>query len=350
MRENNFDLIRLFAALQVLMAHSAGHLSVDVASFYPFYSLMVLMSYAPGVPVFFVISGFLIPMSWDRAPSFQQYVWNRALRIYPGLWACLIFSIAIIFVSGVMPDSIFNFVSWLLAQITFLQFYDPDFLRGFGVGVINGSLWVIPVMLQFYLLFPILALAAKRNKFSWIVFLVIALAVMIFLRNYMNGNSSIFAKIIHVSIFPYLFLFLSGFIFRKIYEKYPYIFSGKALLWCSIYIIWVLIENHFEIKGSSGNNLNIISIIILSAVITSVAFTYTHLSGLILKGNDLSYGLYIYHMPIVNLLIFHQLVGLFGFLLTIIATFFMAIISYRFIEKPALGIKKYSLRWVNHTR
>ena len=32
----------------------------------------------------------------------------------------------------------------------------PDFLRGYGVGVLNGSLWTIPVELQFYALVPLI--------------------------------------------------------------------------------------------------------------------------------------------------------------------------------------------------
>jgi len=151
----------------------------------------------------------------------------------------------------------FNFISWSLAQITFLQFYNPDFLRSFGVGVINGSLWAIPVMLQFYLFYPLMALATKRKNFLWIVFLMIAGAIMIMLRKYMDANNDTFAKLIHVSLFPYLFLFLFGVIFRKLYEKYPSVFNGKALLWIGVYVLWVIMEGYFEIEGSVGNNLNI---------------------------------------------------------------------------------------------
>lgn len=40
--------------------------------------------------------------------------------------------------------------------MSFVQFYNPDWLRGFGTGVLNGSLWSIPVELQYYVLLPFL--------------------------------------------------------------------------------------------------------------------------------------------------------------------------------------------------
>ena len=54
-RENNFDLIRLFAALQVLLGHGINHLQIlgydeilDVISFFPgvMASLRVILSYS----------------------------------------------------------------------------------------------------------------------------------------------------------------------------------------------------------------------------------------------------------------------------------------------------------------
>lgn len=43
---NNFDLIRLFAAFQVLLLHTSYHLKVDIG-------YGNLLKYFPGVPIFF---------------------------------------------------------------------------------------------------------------------------------------------------------------------------------------------------------------------------------------------------------------------------------------------------------
>lgn len=341
-RENNFDLIRLFAAFQVAIVHAITHLKVSSLGF-----LATSLEFLPGVPIFFVISGFLISMSWEKAPSLQQYFWNRVLRIYPAMWICLIFSIVIFTLSGVRPDSTSNFLNWILAQISFVQFYNPDFLRNFGVGVINGSLWTIPVELQFYTVLPLLALMANKHKRSylvWVVFLANASIVMILLRLHFNEPENIISKIIIVSLLPYLFYFLIGVISRIIYENHPFLFRGKALFWFGGYLAWIIIQIISDIKGAKGNHLNIVSIFLLGAAVISMAFTYTHASGLLLKGNDISYGMYIYHMPIINFLINNQLTGIVGLLSSFVITIIFSIGSWRFIERPALNLKKYSLR------
>ena len=58
-RNNNFDLIRLLAALQVLFWHGAVHLGI-MPRFGIFKEILFQL---PGVPIFFTISGFLISYS-----------------------------------------------------------------------------------------------------------------------------------------------------------------------------------------------------------------------------------------------------------------------------------------------
>lgn len=50
---NNFDLIRLFTALQVAILHMDRHLNLNL-------SFANFLAYFPGVPIFFFISGYLI--------------------------------------------------------------------------------------------------------------------------------------------------------------------------------------------------------------------------------------------------------------------------------------------------
>ena len=61
-RINNFDLIRLLAAFQVVIAHGIIHLKINN----PLSSLSYILNYFPGVIVFFTISGFLITSSLQR--------------------------------------------------------------------------------------------------------------------------------------------------------------------------------------------------------------------------------------------------------------------------------------------
>lgn len=97
-RVNNFDLLRLLAALQVAVVHSIGILKPTGY----FASLLgVCLDRFPGVPIFFVISGVLISKSYERSDSLRDYLRNRCLRIFPGLWVCLVVSVAVILALGV---------------------------------------------------------------------------------------------------------------------------------------------------------------------------------------------------------------------------------------------------------
>jgi peptidoglycan/LPS O-acetylase OafA/YrhL len=135
-KTNNFDLIRLGAALQVAITHSMFHLGVSGGSFIRFITLF------PGVPIFFFISGFLISRSFEQNSSVAEYARNRVLRIYPGLVTCFVVSLASVALTGYFASvkpPVFDLAFWILAQVSFLQFYNPSFLRHYGVGVLHVS-------------------------------------------------------------------------------------------------------------------------------------------------------------------------------------------------------------------
>jgi len=130
-RINNFDLIRLFAALQVVYMHSMNHLKIEGAakSIYEMF-----MQYFPGVPIFFTVSGFLIFWAYDRNPDLKKYTVNRLLRLYPALYVCLAITIGLLVTfSSISLLSNTSFYIWLVGQLSIFQFYTPEILRFWGV-------------------------------------------------------------------------------------------------------------------------------------------------------------------------------------------------------------------------
>ena len=80
-KRNCLNLIRIIAALQVFFGHASAHLQVSLPDLF-----MKFLNIVQGVPVFFLISGFLIWNSLNRNSAFKQYAKKRILRLYPELW------------------------------------------------------------------------------------------------------------------------------------------------------------------------------------------------------------------------------------------------------------------------
>ena len=82
----NFDLMRLIAALLVVVSHTfplAGEPPVRIWGVEDLGAL--------GVSIFFVISGYLVTASYVRDP--KSYLAKRILRIEPGLIASLVVTV-----------------------------------------------------------------------------------------------------------------------------------------------------------------------------------------------------------------------------------------------------------------
>jgi peptidoglycan/LPS O-acetylase OafA/YrhL len=85
-RRNNFDALRLIAALSVVFSHSFLIAEGSEAN-EPFVRLtgnQCILGLV-GVFVFFIISGYLVTESWCRSPMPGRFALRRVLRIYPGL-------------------------------------------------------------------------------------------------------------------------------------------------------------------------------------------------------------------------------------------------------------------------
>ena len=241
-RNNNFHLVRLIAAIQVMILHCRGHLSVVLPG--KTENAVDFLKHFPGVPIFFTVSGFLIFWSYERIyGQLGRYFKNRLLRIYPALYLCLILTVLMIFFSlgaDVILQNAKAFSIWLAGQLTFFQFYTPDFLRSLGTGVPNGALWTIPVELQFYLLVPVLMWAYRRfgQKAIWSV---LALSVIFYAWMKVAGQSNAVAKFSKVFVLTYLYNFCFGILLYINWSRVRTWLEGQFLVWITIYLCFVLL-------------------------------------------------------------------------------------------------------------
>src|SRR3954451_7475999 len=179
---NNFDLIRLLAALQVLYGHSAEWLKLPPLPAPTSYAVALF----PGVAVFFVISGFLVTRSFLESRSGTAgYFARRALRIYPGLWVHFVVILTMLAVAGALPlPQLAGATFWRWVAVAFTMGSDffgnlyggvPFDYSGFYRGFPSGVLWTISVELGFYLLVSIVfAGAIRRRGLVWLALVVCA--------------------------------------------------------------------------------------------------------------------------------------------------------------------------------
>jgi peptidoglycan/LPS O-acetylase OafA/YrhL len=86
--------------------------------------------------------------------------------------------------------------------------------------------------------------------------------------------------------------------------------------------------------------LGILANSILSLLTISFAFSFTDLSKKLLHENDISYGIYIYHMPILNTMLSLGYMGsIWNLLFLAILTSILAFLSWKLIEQRILRLK-----------
>lgn len=351
-RVNNLNLIRLLAAFQVVI----GHLHQE----FPVHQVKWLTMFN-GVPIFFTISGFLIFWSFDNNPNVKQYFVNRCLRIYPALIAALVLSIILMFLLRVINISVLtntSFYLWICTQLTFMQEFTPEVVKGFGKGSVapNNPLWTISVEMLLYMFIPILYKLIKRYSRHVKALALASIGLVSYCQNQSgfitdwlcglstNGYWQIFiwpfcqfcsfAWFFVVGILIYLY---KDILIPKITEK-----GGWLLL---LYVILCIVGYRSSVEIGSytpwGYSLFLYFVLIIS--VFSLAYTKPTFTKDLMGKTDISYGLYIYHMLILKTFSRLGLISFGYMLLAILLCFLMAYISWAYIEKKALKLKEKSL-------
>jgi len=358
--DNNFDLVRLIAALQVVMVHFVSMIPGLRDD-----TWLRTLSILPGVPIFFFVSGYLITGSWLRQPALSVYVASRALRIFPALWLSCLFTLLmlVIFYTDPLLDHASMVLVWLLMQSSILQAWNPEFLRGYATGVANPALWTIAVELCFYVALPLLVMLGQRLRrlrtvlvgagvVSFVVFCLV-------FRGLDDPTQAPFAHKLMIvspaSFVTWLWMFVLGALAQT--ESARLIrFVANRFAWFAILALAVgLLSLHVDLPPwlhLPGNEIGLANAVTLGLAALSLAHSYPGLAQRWLRGHDLSYGTYLFHMPVANAVIAAGLQGWPGAVVAGAGTFAAALASWCLVERKALRLKgrlvaKFSRRsWV----
>lgn len=351
--ENNFDLVRLVAAGEVAVRHALHFLApaalTDV--------VLGLLALVPGVPVFFFLSGYLISRSLERSTSTRDYFRNRALRLFPALWACIGVSLAFLFLTGYLSTvawSASRLGTWILCQATVLQFWNPEFLRKFGTGVVNGSLWSVSVEIQFYVVIWFVYRALRGLSQARVT---IALALVALAFGPLNAfkseigsmldaefGTTLGSKLYRASFVPWFYLFMLGVVAQRCADWVVPLLRDRCMPTVATYAVCMLID--YSLWGIPlGNEIPAYLVPIMGVTVLALAYRQPSLGSRLLRGNDVSYGFYVYHMPLINLLMYLGAPrSLPSCLAALVGALVLAALSWRFVERPFLRRKRGSLR------
>ncbi len=291
-RNNNFDLLRLLFAVTVAVTHLyelSGNMAIKVI---PVSLSYLFLSSGRAVQGFFVISGFLIFMSYERSTSLRTYAEKRIRRLYPGYATnILLCAVALCLVSTLAPQAYFHakdFFRFIFFNLFFLnghQWTLPGVFETNKFTAVNGALWTLQVEALFYICVPLIVWVLRRvGKIPTLAVLYI-LSYMYVQYFTSHGDDTTARQ------FPGQMMFFVGgallYYFYHLFFRYRYAFLAAAIL--------IEIANHWF-------PLPALLPLALSVIVVFLASGIPYL-GNASRFGDLSYSIYIYHFPVIQTLV-----------------------------------------------
>ena len=322
-KKNNFDLLRFLFASIVFFVHSYQLSGSADFKFFSYLSSVIV------VKSFFVISGFLIFMSYENSISIKNYFLKRVRRIYPAYFVVIILSALFgYFISRYTALNYFSFewVKYVFFNLIYLNFMSPvlpGVFDGNLIQAINGALWTLKIEVLFYLSVPLIVwLSLKFGRIKVFSALYFLSCLYIYLLNLLHVPH---AEELMRQLPGQLSYFLTGgliYYYFGHFRTHAHWLLGLSLL--------AFIFDGVLFKFIESFPLSII--VIYSACI----FKYF---GNFSKYGDFSYGIYILHFPILQAL---TQLGLFNsnpylaFCLALILVLVGAFLLWHLVEKHFL--------------
>ncbi len=334
---NNFDFLRVLAALCIIYTHSFNLLELSDQEFLMKLTNQKLDFAFVGLVIFFSVSGYLIAKSANSSSSFKNYLWKRFLRIQPLIIVVCILSVFLIgpmFTSISVSDYFTNISSFSyfrnIMPLFGVQFTLPGvFTKNIAESGVNGSLWTLILEERLYLIIGLVFIS--KIKFSKIFNYFIAIVDIFYFANYFFFDGTLIKYLNAPHIFyALIFLNASALYFLKIdFEKL------KFKLTIVLFLILVLYFFSFTK----------INIIVEILVIPFVVICFAHIKSFTnytSKFGDFTYGIYIFSFPVQQMLIAkHSVVSnpfkLFFLTLAIVVP--LAILSWHLLEKKMISSK-----------
>lgn len=321
-QENCFDFLRYLFALSLILAHFCTATAHDQFWF---------ITGSMRVKAFFTITGFLVTYSFlRRNKDIVSYSKKRFARIIPAYVVCILFCFLVGCLITSLPISEF-FASgqtwkYLAAKMAMLNWLEPELPSTFQSNPLpemNGSLWSMKQEVVFYILVPFLIWLMKGKRWRDVCCgLLVGLYVLV--HNFVNVQTQ------------YFMYFLTGMTLLLYFDKFcrwqRYLVPIAIVCLIPVYVVEIPSISYFCYA---------IEPLCFPTVIIGAAYNLRALNFL-RKYENVTYGLYLYHFPIMQVLIYYGLAD-YSFwlclLTTIVLTSILATMSWFWIEKPCINLK-----------
>lgn len=333
--QNNYDFLRIFAALCIMLTHSFSLLNKDANE--PMRILTggrVNFSFI-GLSIFFSISGYLIAKSAIRSSSLKNYLWKRVLRIQPLLILTCLLTVLFIgpfFTHLYLKDYFFNRNTWSyfrnILPVFGIQFTLPGvFTNNIAEAGVNGSLWTLIVEERLYLLMCFIFLL-RKDKAMYLSLFIGLLNIFYMINRFFFDSMLITYFGSGPFFYALIFLNSSALFFMNINFTrylYYYIIIGAFLF---------LISANFPV-------LDFLYFLAIPILVNSIAQIkgVTNRAG---KFGDFTYGIYVFAFPVQQMLISSKAItnSYELFFYTFILVVPLAVLSWHLVEKRFLSLKR----------
>jgi peptidoglycan/LPS O-acetylase OafA/YrhL len=322
--KNNFDAIRLFAAVGVIFSHAypATQGSNAREPLYIFSGAQVTIGEVC-VAIFFIVSGYLITQSFLRSRSVIEYFAHRLLRIVPALAVMTLLTCLIlgpIITTATQKAYWSSYMTWRYLGNALVY---PGAQRLLGVFelnkypyVTNASIWTLSYEFSCYILVAALGLLYHRKFLTGSTVFVVALFTIF-------GTYISFP--IFLIFFGYFFAGAAAFCLRNLIPLDRRIFALSVIV---IYLAAAL-----------GVGLKACLCVFGAYIVFFVTYSDRLRVHEISRYGDFSYGVYLYAWPVQQLMVFDGSTPFTNFLLSIPFVFCFAYLSWKFVEYPCLSKK-----------
>lgn len=339
-RNNHFNLIRASAALAVMFVHYFWLTKSEVTLDRFLIPHHGLTSGSIAVDILFSVSGFLITASLFNRHGVVDFLSARCLRVFPGLWTMLVM---VVFGLGAALTTL-PLSDYLTAPLTWFYFWRwGTIVNGYAFFLpglfehnpldaqVNGSLWTITIEWRLYMLFAagwfvLSPLPTWRRRAFRVVIPLVALAL--YVQNAILHAGDLGAQ--------HCFCFFAGSTIFLHGDRLPVGLLPLALTFVILALVLAL-----------GGPFLAVYLALGSYLVLNLAYAPGRRLLAFNRLGDYSYGLYIYAYPITQAIIaLKPSIGPVALgLIATPSTLVLAILSWRFVEKPALAKKGAAARW-----